>query len=69
MLPCFGGGSIHRLSVTDGCRWLGGDGINMRLRVPESVVNTAHIPKELDSMALLGSCTESSKSCGRPRTG
>jgi hypothetical protein len=29
MLPL--GGSIYRLSVTDGCRWLGGDAASMRL--------------------------------------
>jgi hypothetical protein len=46
-LPPAFGRERAALSVTDTCLSVGGDGISMRLRVPESVVNIAQIPKEL----------------------
>jgi hypothetical protein len=45
MLPSVGR-EHYRLSVTDGCRGRGDDGTSIRFRVPESVINIAHIPKE-----------------------
>jgi hypothetical protein len=44
MLPCVGR-ERYRLSVTDVCRWRGGDGTSMRFRVPEPLVNIAHFPE------------------------
>ena len=44
MLPCFGR-EHYRLSVTDVCRWRGGDGISMRFRVPAAMVKIAHFPE------------------------
>jgi len=41
MLPCVGR-EHYRLSVTDGCRWRGGDETSMRSGFPESLVNIAH---------------------------
>jgi hypothetical protein len=38
-------GGSATLSVTDGCLWRDGDGTSMRFRVPQQVVNIAHIPK------------------------
>jgi hypothetical protein len=35
------------LSVTDGCQWRCGDGIIVPQRVIDSLVNIAHIPKEV----------------------
>ena len=46
-LPPAFGRERAALSVTDGCPIRGGDGTSMRLRVPESVVNIAQIPREL----------------------
>jgi hypothetical protein len=43
-LPALGG-SMTELSVTDGCRWRGGDGIRMRRRVPQWLVNIARYSK------------------------
>ena len=43
-----GSGGSATLSVTDDGRWRGGDGTRMRLRVPEPLVNIAHIPKEIN---------------------
>jgi hypothetical protein len=45
-----GSGGSAILSVTGSCRWRGGDGTNMRFRVPESAVNTAHIPKKINEL-------------------
>jgi hypothetical protein len=45
MVARLGSGGSAILSVTGGCRRRSGDGGNMRFRVPESVVNAAHIPK------------------------
>jgi hypothetical protein len=51
MLPCVGRERYRlsvtdvRLSVTDVCRWRGGDGTSMRFRVPEPLVNIAHFPE------------------------
>jgi hypothetical protein len=44
MLPCVGR-EHYRLSVTDGCRWRGGDGTSMLFRIPEWLVNIAHFQK------------------------
>jgi hypothetical protein len=44
MLPCFGR-EHYRLSVTDVCRWRGGDGTSMRFRVPAAMVKIAHFPE------------------------
>ena len=44
MLPCFGR-EHYRLSVTDVCRWRGGDGTSMRFGVPAAMVNIAHFPE------------------------
>src|ERR1700726_4461164 len=44
MLPCFGR-EHYRLSVTDVCRWRGGDGTRMRFRVPAAMVKIAHFPE------------------------
>ena len=49
MLPSVGR-EHYRLSVTDGYRGRGDDGTSIRFRVPESVINIAHIPKELRDM-------------------
>jgi hypothetical protein len=43
-LPCKGG-SVTELSVTDGCRWRGGDQANMAQYKSYLVVNIAHSPK------------------------
>ena len=40
MFPALGG-SVTGLSVTDSCRWWGGDRTNLRLRVPDPVSNIA----------------------------
>jgi hypothetical protein len=50
-LPCIGR-ERAALSVTDGCRRRGGDGISMRLRGPDSVFNIAHILRELTKLWL-----------------
>jgi hypothetical protein len=44
MLPCVGR-EHYRLSVTDSCRWPGGDETSMLFRVSELLVNIAHFPK------------------------
>ena len=44
MLSCVGR-EHYRLSVTDGCRWRGGDGTSILFRVPEALVNIAHMLK------------------------
>jgi hypothetical protein len=54
MLPSVGR-EHYRLSVTDGCRGRGDDGTSIRFRVPESVINIAHIPKELRDIPRLTS--------------
>jgi hypothetical protein len=38
-------GGSPKLSVTDGCLWRTGDGTSVRFRVPESLVNIAHIQR------------------------
>jgi hypothetical protein len=44
MRPCVGR-EHYRLSVTDGCRWLGDDKTSMGFRTPELLVNIAHVRK------------------------
>jgi hypothetical protein len=43
-LPCKGG-SVTELSVTDGCRWRGGDQANIAQYKSCLLVNIAHSPK------------------------
>jgi hypothetical protein len=59
MLPCVGR-EHYRLSVTDGCRWLGDDKTSMRFRIPELLVNIAHFRK-IDE---LGRCLLIQRFCG-----
>src|ERR1700730_4382982 len=44
--PAPGSGGSTTLSVTDRCRWRGGDGTSMRLRVSTSMINIAHISRK-----------------------
>jgi hypothetical protein len=44
MLPCVGR-EHYRFSVTDDCRWRGGDGTSLLFRIPEWPVNIAHFQK------------------------
>src|ERR1700680_2178044 len=61
-LPCIGR-ERAALSVTDGCRWRGGDGTSMLFRVPESVVNIAHFQK----LNGVGHCLLIERFCGSAR--
>jgi len=44
MLACVGR-EHYRLSVTDDCRWRGGDRASMLFRIPEWLINIAHFQK------------------------